>query len=434
MKRLGALCAVLLMAIGSVAWAGDAVLVPHLMNLQSLIYDSDGNLSKSDTVDLAIRILDEKNNVIFSENQNAVPVVNGAVNISVGSNEALSLDALDPATGQKFLDISVGGESPFDLMPLVAVPYALWAEKALTVANDSIGSEQIKNGSIKIEDLEDGISFSDLKGQASDGQIPSSIATTTQLNAHINSTTAHQASAIVVSSNFSNFVASNVLEALQKIDAKLAEEIVNRSNMNINSLPGILNETKIDQTIARDSEVLTIINNLPAGQTIDQSHIDPTIMRDSEADANYVNVTGDTINGDLQVNGNVGVTGTVDGYDVSGTFNDHENRISKLEMVRPFAMASLVFNGGTGHYDIQPGSYNVSSAIGTTFYAGVTFQNAASSANYIVMAIYNGDVGVAASPALNVRNKTASGFEIHGDTNVGSGSIMPGVDVVVFGN
>jgi len=234
--------------------------VPHTINLQSMVFDAEGKVTKSESVDMTIRILDSDNNILFSEVQNDIVVVKGAINVNIGeSSGGIPLDILDPSTGIKLIDIEIAGQSPFELMPLGALPYAMWAEKSLTVANDSIGTEQIKNGSIKAEDI-DPLDFSAIQGIAGEGQIPTSMATDAELTAHASSTAAHPASAIVVSGSFVTFVADDVQEALQKLDAKLVDEIVNRqagqvalrtdvtalqtATSNINNIPGTLGVAK----------------------------------------------------------------------------------------------------------------------------------------------------------------------------------------------
>src|SRR3989338_1549213 len=104
-------------------------------------------------------------------------------------------------------------------MPLSSVPYALWSEKALTVADESITTTQIKNKTITLEDLADEITFSDISGMATEGQIPATIATKEQLNDHISAASAHPASAVIVSGSFTNFVPTNAQEAFEKLDS-----------------------------------------------------------------------------------------------------------------------------------------------------------------------------------------------------------------------
>ncbi len=289
MKKFGSVLGVLFTLWGGFAYAEESS-VPHLMNLQSLIYDADGNLTMNESVDLTVRILDDENNVLYSETHPEIPVVNGAVNVSVGDQQALGLDILDPSSGQKVIDIAVDGENPFEVMPLVAVPYALWAQKALTVPDESITSQQIKNESIKLEDLEGGISFADLQGQASENQIPASVSTDTELNAHIDSMRAHSASSIVINSNFSNFVASNALEALQKIDTKLAEEIVNRQTAQQSIFTGYL---RLDGTNAMSGDLNVGTRNITNVNQVDGVDVSDlnTVVRGghSTSHANRIN-------------------------------------------------------------------------------------------------------------------------------------------------
>lgn len=361
MKIAIALATMMVGLLTGTVHAAEPSPIPHQMNLQSLIYDADGNLTQNESVDLMIRILDGDNNVLFTENHPAVPVIDGAVNLSIGSTESMSLDVLDPATGPKFLDIAVGGENPFELMPLVSVPYALWAEKAMTVPEESIESQHIKDGTIKLEDLE-GISFSDLEGQAGPDQIPSEITTDAELNEHINSSAAHQASAIVVSSNFANFVASNVLEALQMIDAKVAEEIVNRQN-GLNAL----NQALIDH--ANQTQGVHGLSTTPGNVVVGTT--DPQTLSNKTLESPIINnpvINGGSFSGTLNDTGG-NHNGTVEGVDISdlqSTVDQHETRIDTLEAKGlRITEGSQVVNPNGGTYQIVVKSVDTGQVTGT---------------------------------------------------------------------
>ncbi len=162
-------------------------------------------------------------------------------------------------------------------------------------------------------------------------------------------------------------VKGTVQEALEKLDSKLVEEIVNRQSgqttaatnitnlqtatSNINNIPGTLSETKIDATIARDSEVVGIADaafttNAEAAVIADSrisNAISTNVIPDSPSDigaapashdhdATYVNVGGDTMTGELQVPDQA-VGPVLDGtnFNVGRTLRDHRNRIAALE-------------------------------------------------------------------------------------------------------
>jgi hypothetical protein len=98
-------------------------------------------------------------------------------------------------------------------MEFGSVPYAFYAEKALGLA-----------------------------GNIAADQLPTSIATDEELNAHTTSTTAHPASSITVIDEFDNSNSSNVQDVLDDLDAALNTEINNRTNADANLQTQITNE------------------------------------------------------------------------------------------------------------------------------------------------------------------------------------------------
>ena len=384
--------------------------VPHYLNFQSVLRDDGGNLITESFIDLEFKILDQDGQEIYHELQPGVQVVRSAVNVMIGEGVdpnnpsapkgGLPPSVLDPTNGQKFLQMKIGDNLPSDPMEFGMVPYAAWAEKALTVPNESISSEQIKDGSIKVQDLAPELTFGDINGTASDGQIPSTIATDVELNAHINSTTAHPASAIAVTGSF-NFSSTPTVQALLTgLDGGLASEVANRQlkdkehkDTDINTAhPGQITTGKIqDGTITTDdiangtikaedlasgagsgfegwdtnaSDDLTTSTtfggdvsgtyNSIAVSDDSHNHTSSTIsgltvsdfssanisqwtndsgyLTSATGDSRYVNVTGDTMTGSLNVPDDSTVPHLSGGnFNVGRAFRNHENRITALE-------------------------------------------------------------------------------------------------------
>lgn len=220
-------------------YSEEAKAVPHYLNFQSVLRDDAGNLIAEPFTDIEFKILDPEGREIFYELQPGVQVVRGGVNVMIGEGVVPNSNppaptggipplAFDPATGFKRLKVRFGSNQPSEPMEFGMVPYAVYAEKALGVAGDSIGSEQIKNGSIKVEDLDQGLAFAHLKGQASEGQIPSTMTTDTELEGHLKSNTAHPASAITLAGPFSFSAATNLQDVIKDIDSNLLQEVANR--------------------------------------------------------------------------------------------------------------------------------------------------------------------------------------------------------------
>lgn len=209
----------------------------------------------------------------------------------------------------------------------------------------------------------------------------------------------------------------------------------------INKIPGTLGEGKIDGTIARDAEVSsaissaqtnletkintaqstadsaastastaqstanTAVSNASTAQTTANNAATAAATAQSTADGKLSKSGGGTITGDLQVNGNIGVTGTVDGYDVSAKIENHETRIGALEgktkfsdiegqiaesqvpkFMRPFAFGMLTTNV-VGDVTIS-GSYNMKQPTGSAaVQCGVTleFETASEDGNFLVI-------------------------------------------------
>ncbi len=135
--------------------------VPHFLNYQSILYDDGGNLIQDGESTLRFKILDVSGNVLFEETQK-VNVVNGYVSAIVGNG----LNASGSPSGgipveifasktQLFLEVTADNYPPESMLEIVSVPYSIYAEKALTVADGSIDGSALKRNIIKREHLTD---------------------------------------------------------------------------------------------------------------------------------------------------------------------------------------------------------------------------------------------------------------------------------------
>ena len=86
--------------------------VPHFLNFQSVLFDDNGGLIKDQFIDLEFYVTDPEGNVLYSEKQEKVQVIKGAVNVLVGEGTIINSNPLqatggmvpevfDPATGSK---------------------------------------------------------------------------------------------------------------------------------------------------------------------------------------------------------------------------------------------------------------------------------------------------------------------------------------------
>jgi len=121
------------------------------MNIQSMVYDIDGNIVEDSAVNVSIRIVDEEGEELYLEEFSDIPVVRGAMNLNVGESVGgIPMDALDPSTGRKFVDIMVDDEHPYDLMLLQSVPYSMWSDMARDIVPNSIRADHIQDGAIEL--------------------------------------------------------------------------------------------------------------------------------------------------------------------------------------------------------------------------------------------------------------------------------------------
>ncbi len=463
MKKVTTLCVITLSLIAQSA----AAAIPHTLNLQSLVYKENGQISDAVNVDVGIRLLDTNETVLFSETHNDVPLLQGAINLDIGSLTAggIPLDAIDPVLGTVYLDILFDNEDPFgDPLPLAATPYALWAERALSVDDSVIESRHIKDGTIQVEDLAPGLAFSNLEGQANDSQIPDAIVRISRLQQHENSTTAHPASSITVQGPFVNYIIQNAQEGFQKIDEKIADEVVNRreiqaglnahltpSNTNAHSFSNISGQINGSQIAPGAVSGATLTPNSITSTQIQDNSILVTDIFQSESDptsldARYVNEGGDTINGDLTVNGNVNVSGRVDGVDVSNlndlvqsllsaitNFSDIQGQVNNSQVpsyMRPLAFGNLRTNSTavtiTNGYNLLSGSIQGSCLAGNRGIIGrVNFTSALPDTNYIVLLTSTGFASGELPPSPIITSKNQAYFEYCQSTDIGT-------DILVF--
>ncbi len=253
--------------------------VPHYLNFQSVVTDDGGNLVTAPFIDLEFQVLDGTGDLLYWERQESVQVVNGVINVMVGEGSVpgsspkaptggIPPSALDPTEGTHSLRVKVGNNSWQEDLELLSTPYSIWAEKALSIVPNSIGSEEIKDGSIQLKDLEPGIAFSNLSGQATESQIPSTFTTDLELSDHLNSSTAHQAGQIVVTGPFISTTATTVEEVLVALDRKLNDFYLNQNELRESAIASLQGQ------FSTSSTTLTTLQNQLTQETADRQSAD----------------------------------------------------------------------------------------------------------------------------------------------------------------
>jgi hypothetical protein len=347
----GKLFALLLVMLALPAFATE---VPHTLNFQSVLFDDSGKLVPDGTMDLEFKILDADGQEIYSELQPAVQVVRGSVNVMMGegldanskATNGIPLSAFDPTTGAKTLEMKIGNNQPTGPMAFGTVPYSMYAEEALTVAPNSIGSEQIKNGSIKVEDLEPGLTFGNINGQLGDSQLPTSAATVSQLNAHISSTTAHPASSITLTGPFTFSSMNDVQSVIRDLDKALLSAITNNSinKVNINNAltthttstaahgsdGNVVGANTLANAIATHAALTTGVHGLsstPGNKIVGTADAQTLTNKTLTAPTlNTPTINGGTVTSDLAVSNGV----KIDGVDISDFYATATSGLSTL--------------------------------------------------------------------------------------------------------
>lgn len=129
-------------------------IVPQVMGYHSIIYDEGGNLIADGDIGVWFRILDPAGAVLYEERQ-TVTALNGQVSALIGNGltaqgaptGGVSLDALNP-DGEKYLEVEVEGMTKLSPMEFASVPYATYAQEALSAAEGAIDGKAIAEGSL----------------------------------------------------------------------------------------------------------------------------------------------------------------------------------------------------------------------------------------------------------------------------------------------
>ncbi len=141
--------------------------VPGVISAPVVLYDEGSNLLSDGEYSVIVAFKDAFDATLFSEEQ-LVQVRNGVALISIGNGYAVgsgystSSGGLNAATFDVGTDVAVeilveGQSLPQELTVLGSQPYSFIAQKAMSVADETITSSQIKDGSIHEEDLDEAL-------------------------------------------------------------------------------------------------------------------------------------------------------------------------------------------------------------------------------------------------------------------------------------
>lgn len=281
--------------------AGAAERGSNVLAYQGVLYDSGGNPLADGEVKVDFAILDVDGDVLFSEYQ-YVDVIDGNVSALVGNGTAPDggnsggvSNEIFLANGPIYLEVEAEGYPSTQQMEIASVPYAMVSDIAYSVASGAVNSEGIEDGSIKFEDFGD---------DALTGLVDelSGLGVLTQDNLDSMYREPSGAAKIGVERGL-NFSGSNHLqgvlgdldraikqreERISGVDGAIQSEVIARqqainaeaqarqladSNLqpmisDINNIPGILDESKIDQEITRDDELQQAFANFSQSQDV----------------------------------------------------------------------------------------------------------------------------------------------------------------------
>jgi hypothetical protein len=258
----------LLSMVALLIYTGSAAAdLPKTINLQSVVYDQDGNVTEADFVEVSVQIVDESGNVYFQEDHYDVPVAQGAMNLIIGeASGGIPAAALDPTAGRRFVDVLIDGANPYDILPLSSVPYSIWADTAVGVVAGSIGSDSIQDGAIELKHLATGFELGQMGGELADAQIPTNIVRQETFDLHLNNAAAHQAPAISMNpaGAFAAQLGATVQIALETLYSNYATEVANRQTAiaNLNTqLTNSVNSLQ-SQITSNDGDISSINSTL----------------------------------------------------------------------------------------------------------------------------------------------------------------------------
>jgi hypothetical protein len=245
---------------------------PPYLVYQSELYDDGGNPISDGEVDIVFRITDGQGGVLYEEQQ-TVEAIRGQVTALVGNGldlngvptGGLSIDMLNPV-GPRYLEVEVEGFSALEPMEMASVPYSLYTSMALDAADGAIDSRAIADGGVEFEDLSSGL-IDQLANHLTGGAGAENIVLRQELDTLYRDPSA--ASTIGVSPNFVYSGADDLQAVLQDLDRAILQR---------------------DERISAEAQARQQADNAEAAARAD-------------ADALKVSKSGDTMTGDLIMQG-----------------------------------------------------------------------------------------------------------------------------------
>jgi len=388
--------AVLLMA-SLCCGIAQAAQVPALINFQSLLFDDGGNAIPDGEANITFRITDISGSVLYEENQ-LVEVVKGAVSAMVGNGldangaptGGVPAEVLDP-TESRYLETIVDKYAQ-SAMEIVSVPYAIYAEKTMSAAPESIDGEAIAKKAITLDHFADNTmnDLSDALVNEADMVNFSTLQATTG------------ASNVGVESGLNYSTGDNIQRVVEDLDSAIKQ----RQTAD-DSLTAAIDEERTTRITADSSEAQT-------RTTADQNHDNSISQLQTQVD-NRVSRTGDQMNGSYTLCGDMTINCSgdlnVDGTNVGDAMAQYSTSINLTQSY--FGGLKVIAWGVVDNFGNLIDGENASTTQNAIGKYTVSFIDPPSGANYAVV-LNSTHVSDSSNVEVATYSKGSGSFGVHG--------------------
>ncbi|MBF0107153.1 MAG: hypothetical protein HQM16_17725 [Deltaproteobacteria bacterium] len=452
--------------------------VPDIMSAPVVLYDEGNNLLGDGDYTVTIALKDKNGTYLYSEEQN-ISVKNGVAHLVLGTGYAVGSAFASPAGGLSYDVFNVDGDvsvevlvegqaSPQEITILSSHPYSFISQYAVTVANDAVTSNKIKDGTINSEDLDQQF-LSTLLSQKNSG-VP--LSNDDDPNNALDGTISARDVAVSSDIGLNNAGGDTVYKVFQGLDSAI----------------DTLREVDIKQTVLKlmtntDDSIAKLNNDVSATMVnlsgdINQVSNKVTIHSSTTSDVHGIKgvvvgtegsqtLTNKTLGAGTEITDNVSVSSgiKIDGVDISEMKTNTDNSItsingslsaintslstqvtsinnsigvtnanvSAVQTISPFAFGQFTILGGGAC-----SGYNIDTTRilhytkGSDFSYGCYFSTDAGSTNYYVMITYYAEGSSSPVAIFHIHHKQSDGFSVMALSSGGNVFYPSRYDFVVF--
>lgn len=388
--------------------------IPNVLTAPIVFYDEGGNPLEDGSYVVTVSLQDHEGNILYDEEQQ-IDVVNHVASLLIGQGYVvgssfgsptggLSREVFD-VEGDISVEISVSGvQQASESLILSSQPFAFISEYALTVADSSITTHSIKDGTITEEDLNETFLEELRSTQAVNGEGDAITANSIQMASGTNL------------ANSGSSTVQGVLQDLdQSINAVKALDVASLSS-DVDVLTTGLADVEVTLIdVASSLSNHTSSTGNPHGVTYSQVG---AASATHDHDGRYLELDGTAIMiGNLDLGGqNITNVGTVDGVDVAAIANDVDDTqedVSAIQSFTPIAFGRMYDTGsGDGQTMWCEGGRNMTQSQNNSRAEGLCkLSEPAGSGNYRV--VWSIETSGCASPlmtACEIFSKTTGQF------------------------